>query len=199
MIHIVDDDEDVRASTSFLLRSHGYETEIYGGGREFLQSELEEGCVLLDLRMPGMSGLEVQEAMSSRNIELPVIVLSGHGDIAAAVQSLRLGAVDFLEKPYGEGELIGAIARASQAIAERHDREAVRLTAAARVGRLSASEKNVLQGLLAGLSEKAMARRFKLSLRAAGTQYAAMLETLGVATSPQAIRVGLDAGLPPLD
>jgi two-component system response regulator FixJ len=115
VIHIVDDDADVRASTGFLLRSHGYATETYADGRAFLSaSTLNEGCVLLDLRMPHMSGFEVQEALSDRKVDLPVIVMSGHGDTHTAAEAMRLGAVGFLEKPYAEDALIAAIAHASR-------------------------------------------------------------------------------------
>lgn len=124
LVHIVDDDAHVRASTSFLLQSRGYATKSHVDGRAFLdQASLEPGCVLLDLRMPHMNGIDVQRMLKERNIDLPVIILSGHGDARAAAEAEELGAVGFLEKPYAEADLIAAIARAERIAEDRRERE----------------------------------------------------------------------------
>ena len=110
MIHIVDDDRYVRESTRFLLHGRGFVTETYSSGVAFLQtSSLKGTCVILDLRMPGMSGLEVQAMLLELQVELPVILISGHGDREVADQAMRLGAVAYLEKPYEERDLLAAI------------------------------------------------------------------------------------------
>lgn len=112
MIHIVDDDAQVRASAGFLLRSLGYATKGHSDGAAFLTQSHIDGCVLLDLRMPGMSGLEVQEALIARGARVPVIMMSGQGDRRSVAEATRMGAVEFLEKPYVVDHLIAAVERA---------------------------------------------------------------------------------------
>jgi PAS domain S-box-containing protein len=200
LVHIVDDDAQVRAATSYLLTGHGYVTRLYASGDAFLgEAALDEGCVLLDLRMPGMSGEAVQQALASRGASIPVVVMSGHGDLGAAVRAMKLGAVDFLQKPPSEEDLLAAVARAlEQHQADRSGRQA-RQDAAAAVERLSRRERQILQGLLAGLSNKAIARRLDLSPRTVEMHRANMMAELGTTTLPEALRIGIDAGLPALD
>jgi len=127
VIHIVDDDAHVRAAISYLLTAQGYATEIYSGGEELLaQPELGDGCILLDLRMPGLSGTQVMADLSARGDPLPVIMMSGHGDLRDAVAAMKLGAVDFLEKPFREPELIAAIERALDSARRSRDRRDAR-------------------------------------------------------------------------
>jgi PAS domain S-box-containing protein len=198
LIHIVDDDAQVRAATSWLLSGHGYSTEVHSGGAEFLDSaKLGGGCVLLDLSMPGMSGHEVQEELARRGATLPVIVLSGQGDLAAAVKAMKLGASDFLEKPPLEEDLLAAIGRAEEASRRGRDRRHAQAAALARLGRLSRRERQILQGLLGGLSNKAIARTLGLSPRTVEMHRASMMSDLGVGTLPEAVRIAIDGGLEP--
>jgi len=200
LVHIVDDDAQVRASTSFLLRGRGYATEIYASGEEFLhQADLNRGCVLLDLRMPGMNGFEVQRALIERGAELPVIMLSGHGDIKIAVEAMKLGAMDFLEKPYGEHELIDALTRGCEASAAKAANRAGRAAAVARIETLSGREREVLQGLVAGHPNKGIARLLGLSVRTIEMHRARMLASLGVGSLAEAVRIAVAADLPPLE
>ena len=200
LVHIVDDDAQVRAATSYLLTGHGYETRLHASGDAFLaEAALDEGCVLLDLRMPGMSGEEVQQALVSRGASIPVIVMSGHGDLGAAVRAMKLGAVDFLQKPPSEEDLLAAVARALERHRADRSRRQAKQDAAAAVERLSRRERQILQGLLAGLSNKAIARRLDLSPRTVEMHRANMMAELGTATLPEALRIGIDAGLPALD
>lgn len=199
-IHIVDDDPQVRAATSYLLSSHGYSTEIYSDGAEFLRdARLERGCVLLDLRMPGMSGHEVQEELARRGTGMPVIVMSAHKDLPAAVRSMKLGAIDFLEKPPREADLLAAVDRALDAEERSSGRRKARVEAAARLQRLSPRELQILQGLLAGFSNKAIARHLGLSPRTVEMHRANMMNDLGTSNLSEALRLGFDAGLPPLE
>jgi PAS domain S-box-containing protein len=199
LVHIVDDDTQVRAATSYFLTSHGYQTEIYSGGRELLRDgKLNRGCILLDLRMPEMNGHEVQEELVRRGVELPVIVMSAHGDLTSAVKAMKLGAVDFLTKPPQEGELLAAIERAIGQFEQGRDLREARAKAAARIERLSPRETQILEGLLAGLSNKAMARQLGLSPRTIEMHRANMMDELGVASLPEAVRLAIDGGLQPL-
>lgn len=199
-VHIVDDDHQVRAATSFLLRTLGYRAQIYAHGQEFLdQAQLDEGCVLLDLRMPNLSGFQVLEELRRRGADLPVIMLSGHGDIPIAVQAMRLGAQEFLEKPYLEAALIEAVERALNTKEFLQLRSDEKRAASTCVAALSLRERQVLQGLLGGLSNKAIARRLDLSPRTVEMHRANMMSRLKAASLAEAVRVAIDAGLEPLD
>ena len=200
VIHIVDDDPQVRAATSFLLAGQGYATQVYADGEEFLaQARLGDGCILLDLHMTGRSGLDLLEELPRRGVTLPVIMISGRGELRQAVRAMKLGAVDFLQKPYQEGELIGAIERALDSANRRRGRSDAKAAAVARLERLSPRELQILQGLLAGLSNKAIARKLDLSPRTVEMHRANMMADLGIASLPEAIRLAMDAELAPLD
>jgi FixJ family two-component response regulator len=200
LVHIVDDDSGVRAGISFLLRGHGYETQIYASGPEFLdQGRLDRGCVLLDVKMPGMDGLEVLAELDRRGIDLPVIILTSHAEVTLAVGAMKRGAVDFLEQPNRTGELVAAIERAF-ALADRHreEREA-KLEAAARLKTLTPRETQVLQGVRADMSNKTIARWLGLSPRTVEAYRANMMVRLGVTRMSNALRIAMDGGLPPVE
>jgi FixJ family two-component response regulator len=114
IVHVVDDDEFMRGSLEDLLRSVGYQVRLYGRAEDFLAADISEapGCVIVDVRMPGPSGLELQAALTDRNDRLPVILMSGHGDIRMSVQAMKAGAVDFIEKPFRDQEMLEAVAGA---------------------------------------------------------------------------------------
>src|SRR5437016_5053888 len=110
-VYLIDDDEAVRRSAGFMLKTSGYSVCPFESGVAFLKEvkELEPGCILLDVRMPGLDGLEVQRELGNRGINFPVIVMTGHGDIAVAVQAMKAGAVDFIEKPFEKAVLLHAL------------------------------------------------------------------------------------------
>ena len=200
IVHIIDDDALIRASTSFLLSSHGYVTEIYASGDEFLsEAKLNQGCILLDLRMPGMHGNQVQAELVRRGVTLPVIVISGSSDLAAAVQAMKLGAVDFLQKPVRDADLLAAVERALDAFSKTEDRRTAKSAAVASLKTLSARERQILQGLLGGLSNKEIARRLGLSPRTVEMHRASMMTDLNVSSLSEAVRIAIDADLAPLE
>ena len=199
LIHIVDDDRHVRAATAYLLSNHGFATQEYAGGAEFLRdANLESGCVLLDLRMPGLCGHEVQEELARRGETIPVVVMSGQGDLGDAVKAMKLGAVDFIEKPPHEDVLLAALGRALELRRKGEDRRNARLAAKARLELLSPRETQILQGLLAGHSNKAIARLLGLSPRTVEMHRANMMDDLGISSVSEAVRLAIDAELPPL-
>jgi two-component system response regulator FixJ len=200
LVHIVDDDPLVRDATSFLLRSIGYETQLYSSGTEFLdQADLGQGCILLDLRMPGLSGAKVQEELARRQVALPLVVLSGHGDIDTAVEAMKLGALDFIEKPYEEERLLSVLERAFSTAGSRQRKARERSDAREKIARLSSRELQVLRGLLASLANKMIARRLDLSYRTVDMYRARLLDKLEVGSTSEAVRIAFDAGLEPLD
>jgi two-component system response regulator FixJ len=199
VIHIIDDDASVRAATSFLLRSHGYAAQIYGSGAEFVESaRLLSGCILLDLRMPEMDGFAVQAELARRDCDLPVILMTGHGDIPSAVRALKLGAVDFIEKPFEEEALIQSVEQALAVAEVRRRGRGRRTKALAAIGLLSAREKQILRGLLAGMTNKEIARRFDISPRTVEMHRANMMRDMACESLSDVIRIGVEAELEPL-
>jgi two-component system response regulator FixJ len=200
LVHIVDDDSEVRAATSFMLRHLGYETQIYAGGLEFLQQRrLDRGCVLLDLQMPEMNGFEVLAKLAKRKVDLPVIILTGHGDVPAAVQAMKRGAVDFLEQPHDTHRLTAAIERAFALAETSWEARQARMEAAAKLKTLTPRESQILQGLRAGMRNKVIARWLALSPRTVETYRANMMMRIGVTEMSNALRIADDGGLPAIE
>ena len=198
-VHVVDDDPAVRRSLERLLDAAGFHVVSYQSPAAFLNaaSGLSAGCVLLDIRMPGVDGLEVQARLNRLRVNLPVIVMTGHGDVPSAVRAMKSGAVDFLEKPFDDETLLnaigGAFAKASRLIGG--DREAVR--AAQRIATLSPREREVLDALLAGRPNKVIAFDLNISVRTVEVHRARMMERLGTKQFADAIRLAVMATLAP--
>lgn len=201
IVHVVDDDEAVRVSALLLLERAGYEVREYASGVEFLErlNEEEPGCVLLDIHMPQLTGLEVQQALTDRRIEWPVIVLPGQGDVGIAVQAMKNGAFEFLEKPYANQALLAGIADAFdrlQAGRAESDRVA---RAKSLVARLTPREVEVMRGLLAGMANKAIGYELDISARTVEVYRAAIMEKLEAQGLSTAVRIAMAAGLDPLE
>ena len=198
-VHVIDDDAAVRRSLERLLDGAGFQVVSYESPAAFLEaaSGLSAGCVLLDIRMPGVDGLEVQARLNRLRVNLPVIVMTGHGDVPSAVRAMKAGAVDFLEKPFDDETLLnaigGAFAKASRPIGG--DREAVR--AAQRIATLSPREREVLDALLAGRPNKVIAFDLNISVRTVEVHRARMMERLGTKQFADAIRLAVMATLAP--
>jgi two-component system response regulator FixJ len=201
MIYVVDDDRDVRRSLSFLLGASDMPSHPFGSGEDFLDAldDLAPGCILLDLRMPQMDGFQVMSELARRGIDWPVVVMTGHGDIPVAVRAMKLGAVDFIEKPFSEDEMVAAFSHAAALLRDREAAARDRREAARRIAQLSARETEVLRGLLAGESNKQLAGRLGLSLRTVEMHRGNMMERLGASTLAAALRLGLTAGVTPAD
>ena len=200
VVHIIDDDPSVRASTSFVLRSQGFTTQIYSSGEEFFQeSRPGLGCIMLDVCMPGMDGFSVQAELIRRGSSLPVIFMSGHGDVPSAVKAVKLGACDFLEKPFRDGELLPAVQQACAMAARDEQRRAQRSEAAARLARLSTRETQILRGLLAGMTNKEIARQFEISPRTVEMHRANMMRDMNCDALSDVIRLAIEAELEPLE
>ena len=196
-IYLVDDDEAIRHSASFMLRHAGYTVKTYPDGLSFLDSVSDDhqGCILLDVRMPGMDGLAVQGALNHRGINMPVIILTGHGDVPVAVEAMKGGAIEFLEKPYEKQALVSAIESAfalldSQAADDKRSHEAK-----ARLTDLTPREKQVLECLVDGLTNKGIAEALSISPRTVEIHRAHMMEKLDADSLSSALRLAFVAGL----
>lgn len=195
-IAIVDDDEAVRRSTASLLRRAGFQSVLFESGDAFLAADLDEiACVLLDIRMPGTDGIGVLKALGDRTEAPPVLILTGHGDVPMAVHAMKLGAQDFLEKPYGAELLITAIQRAVDEGRNAGQGVAIDPAAISIVESLSRRQRQVLCGILAGHPNKIIAYEMDLSIRTVESYRAQLLTRLGVRGTAEAVRIALAAGL----
>jgi two-component system response regulator FixJ len=197
LVAIVDDDDAVRQSTAGLLRRAGHRVESYTGGAEFLASDIPPslGCIILDMRMPGMDGLAVMRVLRDRGVTAPVLVLTGHGDVPLAVEAMRLGALDFLEKPYPPAALLDAISHAGAAPLSGPGGLPVNKQAEAKVARLTERQRAVLLGILKGQPNKIIAWELGLSIRTVEAYRSQMLAKLGVRGTAEAVRLAISAGM----
>jgi two-component system response regulator FixJ len=195
-IYILDDDDAVLRSLERLLNSANFEPIIFDRPDVFLAAAkmFKTGCVLLDVRLPGMSGLEVQAQLHKMRNDLPVIVMTGAGDIHTAVRAMKAGAADFLEKPYSDHTLLTAI-EAAFADEHRLNRDNEIDDAVRRIAILSPREGEVLDGLLAGQPNKLIAYQLGISVRTVEVHRARMMERLGLRQLAEAIRLAVMAGL----
>lgn len=197
IIAIVDDDEAVRQSTFQTLQRSGIRARMFDCGDDFLVWDGPEpiACVLLDLRMPGSGGMAVLAALRERGDSPPVIVVTGHGDLAAAVEAMKLGACDFIEKPYRVEDLLIAISAAVEGSRGTRDANVSRERAIALVDTLTSRQREVLLGIVAGRQNKVMAFELGLSIRTVETYRAQLLNKLKVRGTAEAVRIALAAGL----
>jgi FixJ family two-component response regulator len=184
LIHVVDDDPAMRDSLSWLLESAGYRVALYENADRFLQSsDIQAGaCVLLDVRMPGMSGLGVQEALIERGTGLPVIFLTGHGDVPMAVNAIKRGAVDFIEKPFNDDALLFLIDTAIKSNRRSHAARAARRLVASRINALSSREREVMECVVAGKLNKVIADELGISIKTVEVHRARVMQKLGVSS-----------------
>jgi two-component system response regulator FixJ len=196
IVHVVDDDAAVRRALVRLLRSEGLVAVAYETALAVLNAapSLSSGCILLDLQMPGMDGLELLARLGELGIELPVIVVTGHGDVPTAVRAMKAGAVDFIEKPIDETQLFAAI---DAALSEKKFAIRDRAVAGAteRMARLSPRERQVLEGIAVGRPSKLIAYDLGISVRTVEVHRAHMLDRLGVRNMAEAIRIAVMATL----
>jgi two-component system response regulator FixJ len=196
VVHVVDDDADVRRAIVRLLDSAGYAVIAYGTAEGFLDAVQDPalGCVLLDVYMPGMDGLELQSRLQMQGNCLPVIIMTGHGEVPVAVRAMKAGAVDFIEKPFEDSTLLDAIelafAKGSKTTPEGEVTEAVQ-----RVAKLSLREHQVLAALVSGKPNKVIAFDLAISVRTVEIHRARMMERLGVRQLAEAVRLAVLARL----
>ncbi|MFC4298479.1 MAG: response regulator transcription factor [Castellaniella sp.] len=192
-IYIVDDDEAVRDSLRWLLEANGYAVRSFASAEEFLAAYDPElvGVLIADIRMPGMSGLELQEALIARKAPLPIVFITGHGDVPMAVSTMKKGAVDFLEKPFNEADLralvAGMLDQARDRVREAHaqrDQQAV-------LSRLTAREQQVLERIVAGRLNKQIAGDLNISIKTVEAHRANIMEKLEVTTVADLMKIAL--------
>jgi len=198
---VVDDDRNVRLMLSYMLGDADLQSRPFASGADFIAAlpDLRPGCILLDVRMPDMDGLEVMAELSRLSVDWPVVFMTGHGDVAVAVEAMKLGAIDFLQKPFAEDALLACFERGFALLEQRSAAAGRRAGARARIEQLTAREREVLQSLLAGLSNKLIADRLGISLRTVEMHRGNMMERLGVDNLAEALTLAMESGLEPLE
>jgi two-component system, LuxR family, response regulator FixJ len=197
IVYLVDDDEAIRRSAGFMLKTSGFKVAAFASGVDLLKEvkDLSPGCILLDVRMPEMDGLQVQETLKDRGIGFPVIVMTGHGDVTVAVQAMKAGAVDFIEKPFEKAVLLSAIDEGFSRIEHAGRSRARAQEAQVRLQALTPREKDVLEGLVRGHPNKTIAYDLDISPRTVEIHRANLMSKLGVASLSEALRIAFAAGL----
>lgn len=199
VVHLIDDDEDVRRAVSFLLGTVGFAVRVHESAVKFLEKldDLQQGCIVSDVRMPEMDGVELLARLKERGVAMPAIIVTGHADVGLAVSAMKMGAVDFIEKPFDDERLISAV---KAALARLHETDQSASEAAqirARAENLSARERQVMDGLLNGLPNKTIAYDLSLSPRTVEVHRAAVMSKMGAKSLSDLVRMAMLAKLLP--
>ncbi len=197
IVHVIDDDDAVRESMSFLLRSADFEVAVYESAQSFLEAVKAgvSGCIVTDVRMPGMSGIDLLRELQQMQIALPVIVVTGHGDIQLAVEAMKAGAVDFLEKPFDDHRMLEAVRAALERRPARAARTPEQDAIAARLESLSQRERQVLNGLVAGQPNKTIAYELGISPRTVEVYRANVMTKMQAGSLSELVRMALMGGV----
>lgn len=193
IVHIVDDDPAIRDSLRVLMKSVGFESITYESAETFLNlANLDmPGCVVIDIRMQGMSGLELQQVLNEKGIKLPAIIITGHGDVPMAVQAMKAGAVDFLEKPFDNEVLLARIRQCLKEATRKQDKENKVAAAKARLAQLTPRELEVMNLLVAGKQNKIIAAELNISVRTAEIHRAKVMKKLQADSLSDIVRIAL--------
>ncbi len=196
-VYIIDDDAAMRDSLDFLLGSAGFEVTLFDSAVGFLEAlpNLGFGCVVSDVRMPGLDGIDLLKRLKQDHKTLPIIIMTGHGDIPLAVEAMKLGAIDFLEKPFEDERLLNTITTALSRTADEVKNEAAAAEIAARIESLSPRERQVMEGLVAGLSNKMIAREYDISPRTIEVYRANVMTKMQAGSISELVRLAMRGGL----
>jgi two-component system response regulator FixJ len=196
-VYVIDDDEAVRDSLNFLLDSSGFTVRLFETAQSFLDllPDLSFGCVVSDVRMPGLDGIELLKRMKAEHSPFPILIMTGHGDVPLAVEAMKLGAVDFLEKPFEDDRLTAMIDAAIRQAEPAAKNEAMAQDVATRVASLSPRERQVMEGLIAGLSNKLIAREYDISPRTIEVYRANVMTKMQANSLSELVRLAMRAGM----
>jgi len=197
IVHVIDDDEAIRQSLAFLLQAAKLEVKTYASAIAFLEAlpDTASGCVITDVRMPGMSGVDLLRRLKELKIAIPVIVITGHGDVALAVEAMKVGAVDFLEKPFDDDVLLASVQSALKRQDGETKRHTERLEIEGRLANLSNRERDVLCGLVAGRANKQIAFDLGISPRTVEIYRANLMNKMKAGSLSDLVRMALIVGI----
>ncbi|MEJ2344052.1 MAG: response regulator FixJ [Gammaproteobacteria bacterium] len=196
-IFVVDDDQAVRESLRWLLESVGHQVQTYPSATAFLNAYEpgRSGCLLLDVRMPGMSGLELQEVLNQRQVDIPVIIITGHGDVPMAVQAMKAGAMEFIEKPFNDQILIDRVQACLDRATARYQRQQARSEILQRASRLTPREREVLDAVVSGKPNKIIADDLSISIKTVEIHRARSMEKMQAGSLAELVSMCIEAGI----
>ena len=196
-VYVIDDDEAMRDSLDFMLGAADFQVTLFESAHNFLDtiSNIDFGCVVSDVRMPGIDGIELLKRMKATRSAFPVVIMTGHGDVPLAVEAMKLGAVDFLEKPFEDERIIGMIDVAFRQAQSNAQGEAMTHDIASRIATLSPRERQVMDGLIAGLSNKLIARDYEISPRTIEVYRANVMTKMQAGSLSELVRLAIRAGV----
>jgi two-component system response regulator FixJ len=196
-VYVIDDDEAMRDSLDFLLGAADFHVAPFESAQNFLDSlpTLDFGCVVSDVRMPGIDGIELLKRLKTGSSLFPVVIMTGHGDVPLAVEAMKLGAMDFLEKPFEDDRLIGMIEAALRRAESGVRNEAATIEIQSRITSLSPRERQVMDGLIAGLSNKLIAREYDISPRTIEVYRANVMTKMQAASLSELVRLAMRGGV----
>jgi len=196
-VYVIDDDAAMRDSLEFLLDSSGFDVTLFESAQHFLDAlpGLAFGCIVSDVRMPGIDGIELLKHMKAAGSRFPILIMTGHGDVPLAVEAMKLGAVDFLEKPFEDERLTTMIESAARQAEPAAKTEAATQEIVARVASLSPRERQVMDGLTAGLSNKLIAREYDISPRTIEVYRANVMTKMSANSLSELVRLAMRAGV----
>lgn len=194
-VYVVEDDDAVRDSLALLLKAEGYDVEAFADPAAFLQLETQRlrGCAILDIRMPGMSGMELHAELGQRKCRLPVIFVTGHGDVPLAVEAIKNGALDFIQKPYKEEELLGKVVEALALEQEAHGRYAERALLQKKISSLTPRETEIMDLMIAGNANKVIAIDLNISQRTVEIHRSRVMQKMGTHSLAQLVQMVMTA------
>jgi len=195
-VFVIDDDDAMRDSLDFLLGSADFRVTLFESAHQFLDalSSADFGCVVSDIRMPGIDGLELLKRLKASHSALPVVIMTGHGDVPLAVEAMKLGAADFIEKPFEDDRLIGMIDAALKQAEYGARSEALTQDIVARIESLSPRERQVMEGLVGGLSNKLIAKEYDISPRTIEVYRANVMTKMQAASLSELVRLAIRGG-----
>ena len=193
LVHVIDDDDDARESLAFLLETADVEVQAYDSAVAFLKAlpQITGGCIITDVRMPDMDGMELLRRLNRDGVTLPVIVMTGHGDVPLAVEAMKLGAVDFLEKPFDDDALLASVRMALSRNRADSEQESLRTEIKERLASLSQREQQVLDGLVAGHPNKTIAFDLGISARTVEVYRANVMTKMHAHSLSELVRMAL--------
>lgn len=196
-VYVIDDDPAMRDSLDFLLGSAGFSVTLFDSALKFLETmpSLAFGCVVSDVRMPGMDGIDLLRQLKKVPKTLPIVIMTGHGDIPLAVEAIKLGAIDFLEKPFEDERLVIMISTALSQAADQSKNESISADIASRIASLSPRERQVMDGLVAGLSNKLIARDYNISPRTIEVYRANVMTKMQASSISELVRLAMRGGI----
>lgn len=198
IVYIVDDDDGLRDSLNLLMKKSGYKAHIYASAAEFLAAyePNKAGCLLLDVRMPGINGLELQQKLATENYDIPIIIMTGHADVNMAVQAMKNGAIDFIEKPFHNQELLTILQQCMVEASKKQHKRHSDLQTSKIISQLTPREREIMNHIADGLPNKKVAKLLSISVRTVEAHRASIMKKLNIKTLPDLVRLKLiDKGI----